>query len=92
MAAHQIQKDMNQDQNLGVFHQADSSSATVGIQAAQGSITTVEVVQQLNLNPHAQAHEANPIQNALIPHTADIPITTQSETQRDRDQRNAERS
>jgi len=89
VAAHQIQKDMNQDQNSGVFHQADSSSATVGIQAGQGSIRTIEVVQQLNLNTNAQAREADPIQNALIPHTADRPMITQSETQRDRDQRNA---
>ena len=72
-----------------MFHQADSSSATVGIQAGQGSIRTIEVVQQLNLNTNAQAREADPIQNALIPHTADRPMITQSETQRDRDQRNA---
>ena len=89
VAAHQIQKDMNQDQNSGVFHQADSSSATVGIQAGQGSIRTIKVVQQLNLNTNAQAREADPIQNALIPYTADRPMITQSETQRDRDQRNA---
>jgi len=38
VATHQIQKDMNQDQNSGVFHQADCSLATVGIQGGQGSI------------------------------------------------------